>query len=410
MHRYGISRCSHRRLMMAQPHAPKKALLYVVLGMGLGFFFSYTFITSDWTRMPRLYEDDNKPHAGHGYQHIDDHEGVEKEDALFDYDSFKNEKEFQHSAHEHAHRGEDLVAQWMFNKVRILCWVATHPGNLQKKAIHVFKTWGKRCNTLLFVSGKGSEKIPSEIQNHTLILKDVVEERKFLWVKTRRAFKHVYENYLDKADWFMKADDDTYVVLENLRYLLLNQTGSDVPLYYGCRFKPFMEQGYMSGGGGYVVNSPALKLFGEKADTVCEGETVGGSEDVKWGKCMQKLGVQAQDSRDEEGRWRFFPFNEEHHISFDGPKWFDQYKYYPIKKGLDCCSDTAITFHYVSTSHMYTLEYLIYHLKPFGIQNSLTEEFLRGLEVKSIAGDEVRPSTPQKVPGENKTETTKPST
>ncbi|CAG0905575.1 unnamed protein product, partial [Cyprideis torosa] len=321
-----ISRCSHRRLMMAQPHAPKKALLYVVLGMGLGFFFSYTFITSDWTRMPRLYEDDNKPHTGHGYQHIDDHEGVEKEDALFDYDSFKNEKEFQHSAHEHAHRGEDLVAQWMFNKVRILCWVATHPGNLQKKAIHVFKTWGKRCNTLLFVSGKGSEKIPSEIQNR------------------------------------------------------------------------------------YVVNSPALKLFGEKADTVCEGETVGGSEDVKWGKCMQKLGVQAQDSRDEEGRWRFFPFNEEHHISFDGPKWFDQYKYYPIKKGLDCCSDTAITFHYVSTSHMYTLEYLIYHLKPFGIQNSLTEEFLRGLEVKSIAGDEVRPSTPQKVPGENKTEITKPST
>lgn len=53
-----------------------------------------------------------------------------------------------------------------------------------------------------------------------------------------------------------------YVILENLRYMLYPTDPND-PIYFGCKFKPYVTQGYMSGGAGYVLSKEALRRFVE---------------------------------------------------------------------------------------------------------------------------------------------------
>jgi glycoprotein-N-acetylgalactosamine 3-beta-galactosyltransferase len=67
-----------------------------------------------------------------------------------------------------------------------------------------------------------------------LVVLNVTEGRRQLWGKTRSAFSYVYKRYGDSFDWFLKADDDTYFIVENLRYFL-NAQDPDKLLLFGQR-------------------------------------------------------------------------------------------------------------------------------------------------------------------------------
>lgn len=113
----------------------------------------------------------------------------------------------------------------LFQKERILCWIMTSPDNHKKRAMAVKNTWGKRCNVLLFMSSEEgiTSFSPPQISwtwfaqlkidpSLPTIKLPIIEGRDQLWGKTREAFRHIWNHYRDQADWFFKADDDTYEI------------------------------------------------------------------------------------------------------------------------------------------------------------------------------------------------------
>jgi glycoprotein-N-acetylgalactosamine 3-beta-galactosyltransferase len=94
----------------------------------------------------------------------------------------------------------------------------------------------------------------------------VPENPRFLTQKCIKSLLYLYERHLEDGDWFLKADDDTYVIVENLRYLL-SFYDPDVPWMTGHHLRvpqPGMGKGYFSGRAGYVMSRAALKKFVEE--------------------------------------------------------------------------------------------------------------------------------------------------
>lgn len=198
----------------------------------------------------------------------------------------------------------------------------TAPKNLENRTRHVKQTWARHCDLVLYMSSVETD-FPTVGLN-------VSEGRDHLYWKTIRAFQYIYQNHLDDADWFLKADDDTFVVVQNLRYFV-SKLDTEKPVYLGRRFFPFIKQGYMSGGAGYVLSRESLRRFIQGLDSgLCTPFSP--IEDMALGKCMETMKVEPTDSRDVRGRQTFHPYPPEHYLVRQFPRpppWYLAYEHYP---------------------------------------------------------------------------------
>ncbi|XP_039502562.1 glycoprotein-N-acetylgalactosamine 3-beta-galactosyltransferase 1 [Drosophila santomea] len=253
----------------------------------------------------------------------------------------------------------------LFNETRVLCMVLTSPKTHHTRAIHIKRTWGGRCNKLIFMSTKADRELGSVALN-------VREGYSNLWPKTRAALQYVYKHHFQKYDWFLKADDDTYVIMENL-LAFLHAYDFREPVYFGNKFRQHVKEGYMSGGAGYVLSKMALHRLvklGFGNSSICTSRNYG-YEDVELGRCLAGVAVVGGDSRDEHGLSRFVPFSPLHWYP-QPPEWYQPLLYYTSPdNSSDCCSNTAISFHYNNAQEFYVLDYIIYKLRVFGLNREL---------------------------------------
>ncbi|CAH8513917.1 unnamed protein product [Schistosoma turkestanicum] len=262
----------------------------------------------------------------------------------------------------------------LYKKVRILCYINTHPENYYKKAIHVHNTWARRCTKHLFMSTK-----PDPILPIAVLKLPYPESKMHLWSKFRIILRYIYQ-FRNDYDYFLKTDDDTYVIIENLLHVLQNYS-PDKPFMIGHRFPIIVRNGYFSGGAGYVLSREALKRIVEQSIDKHPKCPVydENMEDVKMSICGQAVGVRLYDVFDILGRFRLLWTSPDLLLNFTS---YRKLKWRPVKlqpnslyaaPHQSLLSDGGISFHYITPDMMYMLEYFLYYIRPIGLVNDFIQ-------------------------------------
>lgn len=149
-----------------------------------------------------------------------------------------------------------------------------------------------------------------------------------LTAKVLEALKYVHKNALGEFDWLLKADDDTYVIMENLKSFLANRCSNDNHTY-GFNFNN--GELYHSGGGGYLVSRETVRALGNALESNASFCSMSqGYEDLEVAGCLHKLNVTLGESRDEMGRERFHGISLKDHWE-GNKKWIEGYAFHKPK-------------------------------------------------------------------------------
>ena len=133
---------------------------------------------------------------------------------------------------------------------RIYCLITTSPKYFETRATAVNATWAPRCDKFMFISEYSNDTKGLPIAP----IPNITPGYAHLTQKTTLAFHYAYENFINDFDWLVKADDDTYLFVENLRTFLKDKNAS-LPITFGYNFKVCSSM--------VVISADRANLFSE---------------------------------------------------------------------------------------------------------------------------------------------------
>lgn len=169
---------------------------------------------------------------------------------------------------------------------------------LASRAVAAYKTWTHSIpGKVEFFSSAGSETVPMPVPVPVVSLAGVDDS----YPPQKKSFmmlKYIHDHYLDKYEWFMRADDDVYIRGEKLE-LFLRSLNSSKPLYLGQTGLGMAEElgrlalepgeNFCMGGPGMIFSREVLRRMVPHIGT-CLREMYTTHEDVEVGRCVRRFG------------------------------------------------------------------------------------------------------------------------
>ena len=203
----------------------------------------------------------------------------------------------------------------------LFCIILTKKTKLSNKTDLIYKAWANKCDNFKFITTLPNELISNasdpqkgiemKINDHINLLQPpgyLQDKYEKLSDKVYLTFKYLYENNYNNYKWYLKADDDTFIFVDNLRKFLSDKNPS-MPVTYGYDFKEEVSEGYHSGGAGYVLSKTSFNRIGSALSLDYSFCPNTGTEDVDIARCLRKLDVHPNKSIDSLNRERFHLFN-----------------------------------------------------------------------------------------------------
>ena len=230
-------------------------------------------------------------------------------------------------------------------KSSLLCFVMSLRSTEQAAKASIEQNWGAHCDLLVFVD---EDTVGMRI--------DWKENYHAISRKSHQAWSLIHRNYGERFDFFMKADFDTYILMENMfKYLTLFDHRQS---YYIGKQLLHPKFGPFNAGAAVVLSQAALSMFHaaiQRRVEACSEEyftTFGGQDDLALGVCLQTLGIYPHNSRTLANEERFMVFNVEYMYDevssgVTSQQWYKNMSFNPTF-GRGCCSEDAIAFHQVT--------------------------------------------------------------